>query len=142
MANDLTIKPNLFLRLLEEAEGVRVLRTFSGAWRGIFKTLAACYSLLLIYSVTTNQWSSSQLRGLFIMFVTCMIFMRYPATRKSPLHRPSAVDFGLIALSVLAFGNFVLDYQQMALRAGDATTRDIIFGVIAIGLCWKDAAAR
>lgn len=44
MANAATIKPNLFLKLLEESEGVRVLRTFSGAWRGIFKTIAACYS--------------------------------------------------------------------------------------------------
>jgi TRAP transporter 4TM/12TM fusion protein len=128
------IKPNLFLRLLEEAEGVRALRTFSGAWRGIFKTMAACYSIVLIYSVTSSTWSSSALRGLFIMFVTCMIFMRYPAARKSPMHRPSAVDFVLILLSVAAFGNFVLDYEQMAWRAGAATARDVIFGVIAIGL--------
>lgn len=134
MAHDVTIKPNLFLRLLEEAEGVRVLRTFSGAWRGIFKTLAATYSVVLIYSVVTNYWTSSALRGLFIMFVTCMIFMRYPANRKSPLHRPSAVDFVLIVLSVVVFGNFVMDYEQMALRAGAATARDVIFGVIAIAL--------
>ncbi|MBI1988548.1 MAG: TRAP transporter fused permease subunit [Betaproteobacteria bacterium] len=134
MANDATIKPNLFLKLLEESEGVRVLRTFSGVWRGIYKTLAAVYSVVLIYSVTSTFWSTSDLRGMFIMFVTCMVFMRYPATRKSPLHRPSAVDFVLIVLSVAAFGNFVLDYEQMAWRAGAATARDVIFGVIAIGL--------
>jgi len=134
MANDATIKPNLFLKLLEESEGVRVLRTFAGAWRGIFKTMAACYSVVLIYSVISTQWSSSELRGMFIMFVTCMVFMRYPATRKSPLHRPSAVDFVLIVLSVAAFGNFVLDYEQMAWRAGSPTARDVIFGVIAIAL--------
>lgn len=134
MANETAIKPNLFLHLLEESEGVRVLRTFSGAWRGIFKTLAASYSALLIYSVTSSQWSSSVLRGLFIMFVSCMIFMRYPATAKSPLHRPSAVDFVLILLSIAAFGNFILDYEQMAWRAGAPTTRDLLFGVIAIGL--------
>ena len=134
MANDAIIKPNLFLKLLEESEGVRVLRTFTGAWRGIFKTLAAVYSVVLIYSVTSTFWSTSDLRGMFIMFVTCMVFMRYPATRKSPLHRPSAVDFVLIVLSVATFGNFVLDYEQMAWRAGSATMRDIVFGVIAIGL--------
>src|SRR3989304_6348524 len=132
MANDATIKPNLFLKLLEESEGVRVLRTFSGVWRGIYKTLAAVYSVVLIYSVTSTFWSTSDLRGMFIMFVTCMVFMRYPATRKSPLHRPSAGDFLLIVLSVAAFGNFVLDYEQMAWRAGAPTARGVIFGVIAL----------
>jgi len=134
MANDATIKPNLFLKLLEESEGVRLLRTFSGAWRSLYRTLAVVYSVVLIYSVISTHWSSSELRGMFIMFVTCMVFMRYPATRKSPRHRPSAVDFVLIALSVAAFANFVVDYEQMAWRAGSATARDVIFGVIAIGL--------
>ncbi|MBI3937858.1 MAG: TRAP transporter fused permease subunit [Betaproteobacteria bacterium] len=134
MTHETAVKPNLFLRLIEESEGVRPLRTFTGAWRGIFKTMAACYSVVLIYSVLSNQWSSSDLRGLFIMFVTCMVFMRYPATRRSPLHRPSAVDFVLIVLSVAAFGNFVVEYEQMAWRAGSPTTRDVIFGVVAIVL--------
>jgi TRAP transporter 4TM/12TM fusion protein len=134
VANETVLKSNWFLRLLEESEGMRTLRSFTGAWRAIFKVLAAAYSVVLIYSVTANQWSSSVLRGLFIMFISCMVFMRYPARAKSPLHRPSAVDFMLIALSVAAFGNFVVDYEQMAWRAGAPTLRDLIFGVIAIGL--------
>lgn len=134
MAHDTSIKPNLFLRLIEESEGVRALRAFSGAWHVIFRTVAASYSVLLIYSVTTSTWSSSAIRGLFIMFVTCMIFMRYPATSKSPIHRPSVVDFVLILLSVATFGNFVADYEQMAWRAGSPTVRDVVFGVIAIAL--------
>ena len=93
MANEAVIKPNLFLRLLEEAEGVRRVRAFTGAWQVIFKVVAASYSVLLIYSVTANQWTSSDLRGLFVLFVACMIFMRYPANARSPMHRPSAVDF-------------------------------------------------
>ena len=134
MANDATIKPSRFQRMLEESEGVRAIRTFSGAWHGIFKTVAAGYSVLLIYSVISSQWTSAELRGMFIMLVAVMIFLRYPATGKSPMNRPSAVDFVLILLSVAAFGNFVLDYEQMAWRAGAPTARDVIFGVIAIGL--------
>lgn len=134
MTHETAVKPNLFLRLLEEAEGVRALRTFSGAWRAIFRTIAASYSVLLIYSVISNRWTSSELRGMFIMLVAIMVFLRYPASGRSPLHRPSAVDFVLIVLSVAAFGNFVLDYEQMAWRAGSPTTRDVVFGVIAIAL--------
>lgn len=134
MANDAAIKPNLFLRLIEEAEGVRTVRTFSGAWHAIFKTTAACYSLVLIYSVTASHWNSSDLRGLFIMFVTCMVLMRYPASRRSPLDRPSVLDLVLIVLSIATFGNFVVDYDAMAWRAGSPTMRDVVFGAVAIVL--------
>jgi TRAP-type uncharacterized transport system fused permease subunit len=134
VANETAIDSGRFLRLLHRMEGARALRTFSGAWAMIFKTLAASYSLILIYSVTISQFSSSTLRGLFILAISCMIFMRYPARRRSPMQRPSAVDFALIALSVAAFGNFVLDYEQMAWRTGDPNARDLIFGVIAIAL--------
>ncbi len=127
-------KGKVFLKLLEEAEGARLRREFTGPWRWIFKSTAALYSVVLIVSVITNFWTSSDLRGMFIMFVVIMIMMRYPATRRSPRHRPSAVDFLLMLCAVAAFGNFVIDYEQMAWRAGDATTRDIVFGSIAIVL--------
>jgi TRAP transporter 4TM/12TM fusion protein len=129
-----TIELNRFQRLLQEWEGARVLRTFGGPWLHVFKVLAAAYSLVLIYSVTMSLWSSSTLRGLFIMAITCMVFMRYPATRRSPLHRPSVVDLVLIALSIATFGNFVADYEEMAWRTGAPNMRDLVFGAIAIAL--------
>lgn len=128
------VEGNFFLRLVEQAEGVRAVRSFSGAWQGLYRTLAACYSVVLIYSVISAHWSTSDLRGLFILFITSMVFMRYPAGRRSPRHRPSAMDFVLVALSVAAFGNFVVDYEQMAWRAGSPTARDVAFGAIAIAL--------
>jgi TRAP transporter 4TM/12TM fusion protein len=134
VSNPPAIELNRFQRLLQEWEGARTLRTFRGAWLHTFKVLAASYSLVLIYSVTMSLWSSSTLRGLFIMAITCMVFMRYPATRGSPLHRPSAVDMLLIALSVLAFGNFVVDYEEMAWRTGAPNMRDLVFGTLAIAL--------
>src|SRR5690606_3120313 len=123
-----------FHRLLQEWEGARVLRAFQGPWLHVFKLLAASYSLVLIYSVTMSPWSSSTLRGLFILAITGMVFMRYPASKRSPMHRPSAVDLVLIALSVATFGNFVADYEQMAWRTGAPNLRDLVFGLIAIAL--------
>src|SRR3546814_1676989 len=117
MTKHATSKPNLFLRLLEESEGVRVLRTFPGGWNTAYRIIAACYSLLLIYSVVSDQWTSSDMRGMFIMLVTIMIFFRYPATKKSPVYRPSVLDLVLVLLSIATFGNFIVDYDQMAWRA-------------------------
>jgi TRAP transporter 4TM/12TM fusion protein len=132
--NNAINNPPLFLRLLEESEVTRIQRKFDHPWGSIFKITAVAYSLILIYSVTTNAWPSSVIRSLFLMLINIMIFWRYPAWKKSPLNRPSLVDFVLILLSVVAFGNFALDYEAMAWRSGLASTRDLVFGVIAVVL--------
>lgn len=134
MANEPAIAGNRFYRLLQDWEGARLMRAFEGPWKHVFKFIAASYSVLLIYSVTMSQWASSTLRGIFILAITCMVLLRYPATRQSPLHRPSAIDMVLILLAVATFGNFVIDYEEMAWRTGAPNVRDIVFGSIAVVL--------
>lgn len=123
-----------FLRLLEEAEGVRLIRDYRGAWKHAYQGFAATYSALLILSVFVDNVGASTQRGGFLLAILTLVFLRYPATQRSPRHRPSGVDGLLIVLAALTFGNFVVDYENMAWRAGTATGRDLVFGTIAIVL--------
>jgi TRAP transporter 4TM/12TM fusion protein len=134
MSSEVTTKQNIFLRLLEESEVTRIQRKFEGIWNIIFKVIASGYSIALLYSAVSGSWPSWIMRGLFLLFILIMIFMKYPARGKSPMNRPSAVDFFLILLTVAAFGNFIVDYQGMAWRAGLPNERDVIFGLIAIAM--------
>lgn len=127
-------RKNIFLRLIEESEVLRTRRKFEGVWNILFKIIAASYSASLIYSVVAGKWPSWIIRGMFLLFILVMIFMKYPARKRSPLHRPSLIDLVLILLAIAAFGNFVLDYEEMAWRAGLPNERDVIFGLIAIPL--------
>jgi TRAP transporter 4TM/12TM fusion protein len=127
-------KKNILLSRLEEAEGTRLKRDFSGCWNAAYSVLAAVYSLVLLYSAVDASVSSAVFRGGFLMAITSMIFLRHPARVSSPQNRPSWADLALVALSVVAFGNFIVDYENMAWRAGAVTGRDIFFGVIAIAL--------
>jgi TRAP transporter 4TM/12TM fusion protein len=129
-----TTKRNVFLSWLEESEGTRSKRAFGPRWNLAYGALAATYSLALLYSAVDSSISSGVFRGGFLMAITSMIFLRHPARAASPQDRPSWVDMGLIALSAITFGNFILDYGNMAWRAGAANERDIILGVIAIAL--------
>jgi TRAP transporter 4TM/12TM fusion protein len=132
MAEPRAAASGLFLRLLEKSEGSRGARQFTPGWSAAYRLLAAFYSIFLIASVVSNLWTTSTLRATFIMLVTSMVFLRYPALRSSPQRRPSNVDLGLILVAALTFINFIVEYEEMAWRGGDATTRDIFFGVIAI----------
>jgi len=115
-------------------DGSSMKREFVPFWGAVFGTLAAFYSLALLYSVVDTSLSSSVFRGGFILAITSMIFMRYPARSNSPRSRPSSVDLFLIVLAFLTFGNFIIDYDNMVWRTGAATTRDIVFAALAIGL--------
>lgn len=127
-------KKNPFLAWLEEAEAARLKRTFTGRWQIAYGVMAATYSLALLYSAIDATISSAVFRGGFLMAITAMVFLRHPARAAAPMDRPSWLDLVLVALSVLAFGNFIIDYDNMAWRAGAVTERDIVFGVIAITL--------
>lgn len=106
-------------------------RDFTPGWNMAFRVIAALYSLGLLYSVVSTI-SSSTLRGGFFIAICTMVFLRFPASRMSPRHRPSLVDLALIVGCIVAFGNFIVDYEQMAWRAGSASQRDVIFGTLAI----------
>jgi TRAP transporter 4TM/12TM fusion protein len=123
-----------FMRLIEESEVVRVRRELKGIWNVLFKVIAGAYSVTLIYSVVGGRWPSWIIRGMFLLFILVMIFMKYPARKRSPLYRPSLFDFFLIGLTIASFGNFVIDYEAMAWRAGLPNLRDLIFGLFAIVL--------
>ena len=128
------IKKNFFIRFIEKSEGSRGRREFKGFWDILFKLVAASYSLFLIYTAVAGWIPSSFIRGLFVLFITVMIFMKYPAMEKSPVHRPSVIDFVLIGIAIPTLLNFCLYYDQMAWRAGEPVLADVIFGMLAIVL--------
>jgi TRAP transporter 4TM/12TM fusion protein len=122
------------LKIFRELEVDRVNREFQGRWKTLFRCVCASYSLFLIVSVLYSGITSQIMRGSFIFFVSAMIFVKYPAGKNSPLHRPSVVDFLFIALSAVAFGNFALFYDEMAWRSGAPSFGDVFWGVAAIAI--------
>lgn len=107
-------------------------RQFTPRWSVLFQAAAASYSLGLIYTVFDSSVPSHALRSLFLFAITALVFIRFPASPASPIDRPSLMDLLLVLAGAVVFGNFILDYNQMAWRAGSASTRDIICGTIAL----------
>src|SRR5690606_5156534 len=46
--------------------------------------------------------------------------------------KPSILDFILMAIGVVVFGYVFLFPEQLALKGGNATTMDLVFGILAI----------
>jgi TRAP transporter 4TM/12TM fusion protein len=115
--------------IAQEEEGPR--RRLSGAMGWMASGVAAAMSLLFIYwawaTITTQI-----LRLVFLAFSLVLSFLLYPPSRASRLRGVSWFDWILIALSLLAIGYPLWDFEEFIYRAALPNLQDQIFGGLTI----------
>jgi TRAP transporter 4TM/12TM fusion protein len=115
--------------IAQEEEGPR--RTLSGTMGWIASSLAAVMSVLFIYwaweTITTQI-----LRLVFLAFSLVLTFLLYPPNRRSRFKGVSWFDWILIALSLLAIGYALWDFEEFIYRAALPNLQDQIFGGLTI----------
>ncbi len=111
-----------------------------GIFKRIITVLTIMMSLYHLYSAifTINP---TQQRAIHLMFVLTLVYLLYPATSKSPVDKPSTVDYGWIGASLFAVGNLLLRFNDIARTGGRYTDLDIICGYIIIAVV-AEAARR
>jgi TRAP transporter 4TM/12TM fusion protein len=118
-------------RTLAQREEGGPRRRLTGAMGWVTSILAMAMSLLFIYwawaSVTTQI-----LRLVFLGFTLVLTFLLYPTTQKGRLAGASWLDWFLVALSLLAIGYPLWDFEEFIYRAALPNTRDQIFGALTI----------
>ncbi|GAW91589.1 TRAP transporter permease [Calderihabitans maritimus] len=107
-------------------------RTLSGPLGIIFTIVASLFTLTYIYIAKFGVPNPQLNRGLYLGFTFVLCFMLYPATKKSPRHRLSIIDYLFLAASVAVIVYFIVEYPKMTFRAGEVTQTDIIFSIMAI----------
>ena len=117
--------------IAQQEEGPR--RRLSGPMSWLASTVAAAMSLLFIYwawaTVTTQI-----LRLVFLAFTFVLTFVLYPPTRKGRHRGVSWFDWILIALSLVAVGYPLWDFEEFIYRAALPDLKDQIFGALTIVL--------
>lgn len=88
----------------------------------------SCFHL---YSAIFTQSPMLQ-RALHLGFVLPLVFLLYPATRKSPTDRPSVPDWVLAVISIVVVYNIVFSFGRLARTGGRGNTLDMVFGAITI----------
>lgn len=103
--------------------------------------LALCASCFHLYTAYFGQLSAMYQRGWHWLFISAMLFMRYPATKKRPKGRVDLWDWALIALTVGGCLNILLNFEAIATREGMAIPSDIWMGTV-MTLLVLDGARR
>lgn len=103
-----------------------------GISKWIFEISAVFFVGFYIYSAGFGTASEQYHLGLYLLFTYILIAFLYKFRKGSPTKRPSVLDLVLAGLSISAIGYWIVDYANIADRAGAYTNLDIVMGAIGL----------
>ena len=124
-----------------ETQGVAGFETqrteFKNVYKWIFEFGAVCLVLFYLYSAGFGSASEQYHLGFYLLLTYALIGLLYRCRRTSPVDRPSLLDIGLIACSIFTIGYWIMEYPDLATRAGNYNRLDILVGAIAIVISFE-----
>ncbi len=116
-------------------------RKLAGPAAVAVSTIAVAMSLFHLYTAGIGLLEAIKQRSIHLGFVLVLIFLLYPARRRSPRERVSFWDYGLAALALAVEIYLLTQYDRIALSGGVTNTLDIAIGGI-LCLLVLEAARR
>lgn len=94
----------------------------------IFDSLAVCLMLFYIFSAVVQSMATQYHRGVYVLITYVLIFLLYRS--KHPLLR--ILDYGLILLSILSVGYWIINFEAINYRMGAETELDMAVAIIGV----------
>lgn len=108
------------------------IREYKGFLAVIVSLIAIGASLFHLYTAYFGAFFALIQRDIHWLFMGVLIFLLYPATRKSPRDKLPWYDVICIAAVLYAGLYILIDMHNIVLRAGDPTSTDIVLGIITV----------
>jgi TRAP transporter 4TM/12TM fusion protein len=105
-------------------------RTLSGYWDSAVRITMGGIALYYIWASTIGVVSLQYFRGIAILFSLVIPLLLYKGWKRDRANRPSVLDLLLAAGAAAGVVYWIVNYEQMAYRAGDYTALDVSMGVI------------
>ncbi|MCK4260763.1 MAG: TRAP transporter permease [Halanaerobiales bacterium] len=107
-------------------------RDVKGFWARIVLIIAISLSLFHLYTSGFGILLAIKQRAFHIMLILPLAFLLFPFSSKKKGEKPTVLDIILTILGVAACLYVITNLEALALRAGAATTLDLIMGGILI----------
>lgn len=111
-----------------------LVRSRNGLFGLIFSTVAIFFAGFYLYAAGPaffGRIGVGTYRGMFLLLAITMVFMIYPFGRRSNLRRVTLMDLVLIAMTVVSFGYFVVEFDSLVHRVGFYTDLDLYMALMA-----------
>ncbi len=117
-----------------EESAFRRLTGSTGMVAAVLATGLSLYSLYWVLFIVQPQ----VYRVSFLLIALVLTFLLFPLRRGRDMH-VRAVDWALIAASVVALSWPIVDFDRFIYRAADPLAVDVVLGIVAIGLALEAA---
>ncbi|WP_366656967.1 TRAP transporter fused permease subunit [Fodinicurvata sp. EGI_FJ10296] len=108
-------------------------RRLTGPFAIAFRLIAAGFAGFYLYTSGFGLVSTESNRGVYLMLTSVLVFLLFPATRRSPTDRATIVDLVWIAAAVITITYWMDQYVSYAMfRVSSPNQTDLIMGAVAI----------
>ncbi len=114
-------------------------RNLKGKYGLLVSIFAVAMSLFQLYTAAAGLLPPLQQRSIHLFFVLALVFLIFPARSKSPLDRPSILDWLMIVFSASGTLYAFFRYLPLAKSGAIYITSDYIFGFITILMVFEAA---
>ncbi len=116
--------------------GLKQSRTFDSKILTYIVTAICClFALTYIYFAYFGYPNPQISRGAYLGFVLVLSFIYFPATKNSPLNKPTVLDWILVVMAAYCCWFFVDVYEDLMFRGADVNVFEIVVSTVGILLC-------
>ncbi|GAA0181619.1 TRAP transporter permease [Clostridium sediminicola] len=126
---------------IKEMDKEANFRKLTGKAALLITIIGVAMSLFQLYTSGFGLLGARFQRTIHLAFALSLIFLLYPANKKSPKNRFTIFDVFFAVLGVVVNLYIVVNFEALAARAGLPTTLDVIMSILAI-LVVLEAARR
>jgi TRAP transporter 4TM/12TM fusion protein len=127
------------LDILKKYDKEADYRDYTGLMAKVITAIAITFSCFQLYTALFGVLDAMIQRSVHLSFGMALIYLLYPTRKKWSRTKLHPFDLVLAIVGSMAPIYIIANYQQLVLRAGTATTMDMVIGVIGIVLVLEAA---
>lgn len=116
-------------------------RRYEGKWKWVVACIAISFSIFQLYTALHGVLDAHLQRAIHLSFAMALVYLLYPSRKAWSREHLHWVDAVLTVVAAALPLYVVVFYQDLVLRAGMATTTDMIIGTLGV-LLVLEAARR
>lgn len=131
-------KNRSFLSWFVNLAGLATPRKLEGYSRVVYRCLAIFFGVFFLYTAGPPfliRVKIQYMRGLYVLLMSVLVFIKYPAFSRSPKNRISLLDYVWICAAIVTFGYWILNFNSLINKAGTLLSWEYYIAALAILVC-------
>lgn len=130
-------KPSLLTRFINMS-GLATPRQLEGISQIAYRCVAIFFSLLYLYVAGPAfliRIPIQYQRGGYVLLISIMVFLKFPAFSRSPQRRASLTDCVWIIATLFVFGYYIINFNGLLARVGNLLPYEYYIALAAVLIC-------